>query len=213
MNFHAQGGVHTQAEPAFCGLGTLVMVLNALAIDPGRAWKGPWRWYAEEHLDCCRSLDEVARTGITLTQLACLARCNGARARGDVRRSLFARSVPRRRPRRDVEPRARRHVVVAYNRRTLGQTGQATSWPISRLHPERDLVLLLDVARFKYPPHWVALEALHGAMRWNRPPPPGRPRGYATIRRGKETAPIAALGSDASWAESSASFAISTART
>lgn len=30
----------TQSEPAFCGLGTLAMVLNALAIDPGRKWKG-----------------------------------------------------------------------------------------------------------------------------------------------------------------------------
>ena len=26
---------------------TLVMVLNALAIDPRRPWKGPWRWYSE----------------------------------------------------------------------------------------------------------------------------------------------------------------------
>jgi hypothetical protein len=30
-------------EPAFCGLGTLTTVLNALAIDPQRAWKGVWR--------------------------------------------------------------------------------------------------------------------------------------------------------------------------
>jgi len=30
----------TQNEPAYCGLGTLAMVLNALAIDPGRSWKG-----------------------------------------------------------------------------------------------------------------------------------------------------------------------------
>jgi glutathione gamma-glutamylcysteinyltransferase len=33
----------TQAEPAFCGLSTLVIVLNALSIDPRRVWKGPWR--------------------------------------------------------------------------------------------------------------------------------------------------------------------------
>lgn len=30
----------TQSEPAYCGLGTLAVVLNALAIDPGRKWKG-----------------------------------------------------------------------------------------------------------------------------------------------------------------------------
>lgn len=30
----------TQSEPAYCGLASLSMVLNALAIDPGRKWKG-----------------------------------------------------------------------------------------------------------------------------------------------------------------------------
>ena len=41
---------HTQNEPAYCALGTLVMVLNALHVDPGRMWKGPWRWFSEEML-------------------------------------------------------------------------------------------------------------------------------------------------------------------
>jgi len=31
---------------AVCGLSTLTMVLNALALDPNRQWKGPWRWYS-----------------------------------------------------------------------------------------------------------------------------------------------------------------------
>lgn len=81
---HAQGFFQviaqysTQAEPAFCGLATLAIALNALAIDPGRAWKGVWRWYSEELLDCCAPLDRVKETGITLDAFACLARCNGA---------------------------------------------------------------------------------------------------------------------------------------
>ncbi|KAJ3349325.1 hypothetical protein HDU83_000634 [Entophlyctis luteolus] len=33
----------TQSEPAYCGLGTLVMVLNSLQVDPLRQWKGVWR--------------------------------------------------------------------------------------------------------------------------------------------------------------------------
>lgn len=39
----------TQSEPAYCGLASLAMVLNALAIDPGRKWKGnPYfsRWWS-----------------------------------------------------------------------------------------------------------------------------------------------------------------------
>src|SRR5688572_24781442 len=77
---------HTQADPAFCGLGSLVCALNALGIDPRRRWKGAWRWFSEELLDCCKSLEEVRRSGITLDEAACLARCSGASAtvhRGD----------------------------------------------------------------------------------------------------------------------------------
>lgn len=38
-----------------------LQVLNALAIDPGRTWKGPWRWFDESMLECCEPL-EVRRT-------------------------------------------------------------------------------------------------------------------------------------------------------
>ena len=79
--FPLMSRLHTQAEPEWCGLGTLVTVLNALEIDPGRVWKGPWRWFGEELLDCCKSLDAVRAEGLTLGELACLARCNGAAAR------------------------------------------------------------------------------------------------------------------------------------
>lgn len=54
------------SEPAYCGLGTLAMVLNALAIDPQRIWKGPWRWFSEELLDCCSPL-EVLPTALPMS--------------------------------------------------------------------------------------------------------------------------------------------------
>lgn len=70
----------TQSEPAFCGLGTLCMVLNTLGIDPLRQWKGVWRWYDETMLDCCRSLDEIKQFGISLPEFVCIARCNRLKA-------------------------------------------------------------------------------------------------------------------------------------
>src|SRR5689334_15929621 len=70
---------HTQSEPAFCGLGSLVVALNAMGIDPGRLWKGPWRWFAEDLLDCCVPLATVRERGLDLDELGCLARCNGAK--------------------------------------------------------------------------------------------------------------------------------------
>lgn len=86
------------------------IVLNALEVDPGKQWKGSWRWYEQEvkfhpsssecsrvlstairlilhkssivdqMLDCCRPLDAISKVGITLSEFACLARCNGLRA-------------------------------------------------------------------------------------------------------------------------------------
>ena len=65
----------TQSEPAFCGLGTLVTALNALDVDPGELWKGPWRWYDAKMLDCCVDLDEIAERGLTFDEWVCLAKC------------------------------------------------------------------------------------------------------------------------------------------
>lgn len=49
------------------------------------ARQGAWRWFSEAQLDCCVPLDVVKRDGTTLAQIACLARCNGARV--DMRRT------------------------------------------------------------------------------------------------------------------------------
>ena len=37
-------------------------VLNALAVDPGRTWKGVWRWFDEDKLSCCKPLSRCAGT-------------------------------------------------------------------------------------------------------------------------------------------------------
>ena len=154
---------HTQAEPAYCGLGSLVCALNALRIDPERTWKGPWRWFSEELLTCCKSLHEIERSGLTLDEVACLARCSGAIA-----------SVHRP-PLVDIDE-FREHVLAAstapdgpviianYSRKAVGQTGDGHFSPIGGYHVATDRVLVLDTARFKYPPHWLSLALLFEAI-------------------------------------------------
>jgi len=61
----------------YCGLTTLVMVLNTLEIDPGRLYMPGFRWYRETMLDCCSVSVETAWTeGITFDQFVCLATCH-----------------------------------------------------------------------------------------------------------------------------------------
>lgn len=181
---------HTQADPAFCGLGSLVVALNALAIDPGRLWKGPWRWFSEEMLDCCVPLDVVRARGVDLDTLACLARCNGADA-------VVSRPGPDATALRDAIAGASREpgevIVVGYDRSVLGQTGAGHYSPIGGYHAARDLALVLDVARFKYPPHWLPLARLDAAIR-TIDPDTGRSRGWLALRRRVEVVAAAPAG-------------------
>ena len=57
-----------------------------------------------------------------------------------------------------------RVIVMSYSRKTLQQTGDGHFAPIGGYHPQRDLILVMDVARFKYPPHWVSVSTLWEAM-------------------------------------------------
>ena len=170
---------HTQSDPAFCGLGSLVVALNALAIDPERPWKGPWRWFAEDLLDCCVPLAEVRRRGLHLDELECLARCNGADVatfRADTAGIDDWRNALALAARGDAV------IVASYDRAALGQTGSGHFSPIGGYLGSRDLALILDVARFKYPPHWVPAERLWNAMN-TLDPTTGRLRGWLALRR------------------------------
>jgi glutathione gamma-glutamylcysteinyltransferase len=152
---------HTQSDPAFCGLASLVMALNTLGIDPGRTWRGPWRWFSEELLTCCAPLSRVRQIGVTLEEVACLGRCNGAEVsleRAGSGEAGFRQAV------REATQSSDRVLVAAYDRAALGQTGSGHFSPLGGYHSGQDLVLVLDVARFKYPPHWVPLPALYAAM-------------------------------------------------
>lgn len=172
---------HTQAEPAFCGLGTLVIILNALSIDPQRIWKGVWRWYGEEFLDCCQPLPSIKNNGITFDEFVCLARCNGAIAT-PYRYHQSHLTEFRETVQHVCSTPEGIHLVVAYSRKTLGQTGDGHFSPIGGYHPQRDLVLLLDVARFKYPPHWVPLSLLWQAFE-PLDPTTNQYRGYITLQK------------------------------
>jgi hypothetical protein len=156
----------TQSSPPSCGVATLAMVLNSLKVDPMRVWRKPWRWFTEEMLISCFPLEKTEETqGLTMEHFGLIAECNGATAQtfygsetslDDCReaiRSVFGDvSFPRR-------------LVVAFDRRILGQTGTGHYSPIGAYHEKSDMLLVMDVARFKYPPYWVPVEVMWKAMR------------------------------------------------
>eukprot|EP01041_Mallomonas_annulata_P005126 gene5126-10250_t len=156
----------TQSEPAFCGLASLTMALNALDLDPERIWKGVWRWFDETMLgECCEKREIVVVKGLTLSKVACLARCNGADTHllyaSDMTENAFRELVIQICSQKVIDT----ILIVSYNRAILNQTGSGHFSPLAAYHSEQDMVLIMDVARFKYPPHWVPLSTLFAAMR------------------------------------------------
>ncbi|KAF7818450.1 glutathione gamma-glutamylcysteinyltransferase 1 [Senna tora] len=189
----------TQSEPAYCGLATLSMVLNALAIDPGRKWKGthifheteitisfsmfysrPWRWFDESMLDCCEPLEKVKARGISFGKLVCLAHCAGAKVE-----AFHANQSSVDEFRKYVKSCSTSddcHVISSYHRAALKQTGTGHFSPIGGYHAGKDMALILDVARFKYPPHWVPLTLLWEGMNY-ADETTGQSRGFMLISR------------------------------
>lgn len=174
----------TQNEPAFCGVGTLCMILNALRVDPYKTWKGSWRWFEQDMLSCCRSSDHIKEHGITLDEFHCLSKCYGLEGE-----TKYASDITLDEFRRDVE-RTSRHadeiLAVSFSRKALGQTGSGHFSPIGGYSAEHDRVLVLDVARFKYPSYWVKVEELWLSMQ-PLDESTGQSRGYSILTRQQAT--------------------------
>ncbi|CAO3642697.1 unnamed protein product [Cunninghamella blakesleeana] len=184
--FPLTGNFTTQSEPAFCGPSSLAMVLNALEVDPKRRWKGVWRWYSDELLDCCSSQEEMKKNGITFDNFLCLAKCH-------------SEVIPKRAPQFtleefekdiiDITSGSDKFMVISFSRKTLGQTGDGHFSPIGAYNPEKRMVLVLDTARYKYPSYWCPIETLYESMN-PIDKETGRPRGYFVISYDPEHPPI-----------------------
>lgn len=155
----------TQSSPPSCGVATLAMVMNSLRIDPGRVWRKPWRWFTEEMLVSCFPLEKSEETmGLTMEHFGLIAECNGAVAQtfygSNVSLAEFREAI-----RSVFSVNQHKRLVVAFDRAVLGQTGTGHYSPVGAYHEGTDMILILDVARFKYPPYWVPVTTMWEAMR------------------------------------------------
>ncbi|KAG0322054.1 hypothetical protein BGZ97_009106 [Linnemannia gamsii] len=168
---------NTQSDPAFCGVSSLSMVLNALEIDPRRQWRGVWRWYSDEQLDCCTSVEVMKQKGITFNQFSCLARCH---AKVSAKRADRTSIEQFRQDIKLVCTSDQVHMVLSFSRAALGQTGSGHFSPVGGYHAGEDKVLVLDTARFKYPPFFATVQELWESL-LPIDPETGACRGYFLV--------------------------------
>ncbi|KAJ2494018.1 hypothetical protein IWW37_000096 [Coemansia sp. RSA 2050] len=177
--FNLAGNFTVQSEPAYCGPSSLAMVLNALEVDPGRTWKGVWRWYSDELLESCRTESDLKANGITFDQFMCLASSHAkvvAKRGTQATREEFLRDLMYVTQRDDV------FMVLSFSRPVLGQTGDGHFSPIGAYHPESRMALVLDSARYKYPSWFGDVDTLYDSLQ-PVDKETGLPRGYFLISR------------------------------
>ena len=169
---------NTQSMPTYCGISTLATILNALRIDPRCRWKNTiWRWNTEDWLDFCISKDGVKGLGTTLEEFIYLAECNGAIAtlvRPDNSAEHFEKFVQslesvctgskQASDQGSSDEVPKELMAISYSREAVGQFGGGHFSPVAALDRETNSVLMLDTARYKYPPHWIPVELIFQAM-------------------------------------------------
>ncbi len=156
----------TSFEPRYsCGLATLTMCLTTFREDPCRIWKDIYRWYAQTMLEHCVPYRIIADSGIVFQQFACMAECNNLKV-ALIRNVKPTASVDEFRAvcKRTTSGKCDEILVVCYHRIGLDQEGTGHFSPIGGYHPEKDLVLVFDISRYKYPLHWVPVKRLWKAM-------------------------------------------------
>lgn len=178
----------TQSNLAYCGVASAVMALNSLAIPaPAAPGYGPYRFWTQITAFSIPGSggfvkpEVVAREGMTLAQLQgwlaqrpdlVVERFHGDQLSLLQWRTLLQRSL------NDPEDR----LLVNYQRSALGQTGGGHISPLAAYDAASDRVLILDVARYRYPAVWVRAEDIWQAMR-SVDNSSGRSRGLVRIRR------------------------------
>jgi hypothetical protein len=71
-------------------------------------------------------------------------------------------------------------MIVNYNRAEVGQEYMGHLSPLAAYNAGADRLLLMDVARYKYPPVWVKTDALFAAMNTGDPSS-GKSRGFVVV--------------------------------
>jgi hypothetical protein len=177
--FSLVGTYLTQRTTSYCGVASSVMVLNAMPVQaPPLAGKAPFRAFDEENVFQSDAIRQAASAGLTVEQLAALLRENPVDAAVH-----FADTTPLDEFRKLASENMARtgdFVLIDFSRGDLGQDIGAHWSPLAAYHAGTDRFLVLDVARFRYPPYWATAADLHKAMN-TTDPDSGKSRGFVVV--------------------------------
>ena len=177
----------TQKYQSYCGVASIVMVLNALQLPaPAVPEFAPYRTFTQDNMldertDAVLPRDVLLKKGMTLDQLAGLLALQPLNI--DVRHAGDATLDEFRAKAREYLGQKNHFVIVNYLRMAIGQERGGHISPLAAYDAETDRFLILDVARYKYPPVWVTASDLFDAMNTPDADNENKTRGYVLIAK------------------------------
>ncbi len=175
----------TQKNQAFCGVASSVMVLNALQLPaPAVPEYDPYRTFTQDNVfsaatEAVIPADTIREMGMTLDQLGAFIATQPVAV--EVHHAADTSLDAFRAAARDYLSKPGHFVVVNYLRKAIGQEKGGHISPLAAYDGKSDRFLILDVARYKYPPVWVAAADLFAAMNTADSDNQNRSRGYVLI--------------------------------
>ncbi|MFO1036302.1 MAG: phytochelatin synthase family protein [Geminicoccaceae bacterium] len=182
----------TQKLQSFCGVASIVIVLNALDVPaPTTPEYEPYHTFTQdnfldERTETILPREVLTKQGMTLDQLGALLRLHPVEA--TVNHAADSSVDQFRAAAREHLGQDGRAVIVNYLRKAIGQERGGHISPLAAYDAETDRFLILDVARYKYPPVWVTAADLFAAMNTTDSDNENRTRGYVLVVRKAEVA-------------------------
>lgn len=161
----------TQKSLTYCGVASIVMVLNALGKEPAVSPRyAPYHTFDQDNVFYSKDiLSQVVTPAKVLGKGMTLAQVAGILEQYQAKTALYYGStIGKVAGMRRLLINAMAdgtYVIVNYDRHMLHQQGGGHISPIAAYHKGTDRWLILDVARYRYPPVWVKSEDLFKSIK------------------------------------------------
>jgi hypothetical protein len=183
----------TERGLTYCAVASAVMVLNAsnlpAPLTPNHA---PYRIFDQDNFFTGKVISMVTPAQVSAKGMSLEELHNTMASFGVKVKKVYGSEVSLKQFRNDVIKAVSfsdHFIIVNVDRKYLHEEGGGQFSPIAAVDIEKDRMLVLDVARYKYPPMWVKTADLYRAMRLNKKGKVEKIRGYLLIHSAQKKAP------------------------
>ena len=179
----------TQRNQVYCGVASIVMVLNALQVPaPASPEYEPYRTFTQDNLfdertETVLPREVLGKQGMTLDEIGRLLALHPVEKA--VHHASDSSVEKFRAVAKDYLSQEDHFVIVNYLRKAIGQEKGGHISPLAAYDAETDRFLILDVSRYKYPPVWVTAPELFVAMNTTDADNQNRTRGFVLVQKAK----------------------------